>query len=114
MLMKYWRLSVRNRRFIFLLLGVVAFAAAIAGCSASAAPYQKLDNESDVPRISLEDAKAAYDAGNAVIVDARAEVTYAQEHIAGAINIPYGIGDDKLDPMLAKLPKGKKIIVYCS
>jgi rhodanese-related sulfurtransferase len=93
------------------LLCAIAFAAVLAGCKAAAA-YHKFDNDSEVPRISIEDAKAAFDACNAVIVDARAQVTYDQEHIAHAINIPFA--GAPTDEQLAKLPKGKKIIVYCS
>jgi rhodanese-related sulfurtransferase len=45
--------------------------------------------------------------GTAVIVDSRAEAAYKAEHIAGSINID---NESKFDT----LPKGKKIIVYCS
>ena len=62
------------------------------------------------PRISLADAKAAFDAGAAVFIDSRAEAAYKVEHIKGAINIPGGT----LDAKLKQLPKDKKIIVYCS
>lgn len=64
----------------------------------------------DVPRISLADAKKAFDEGSAYIVDARAEAVYKDEHIKGAVNIPGGT----LDEHLKELPKNKKIIVYCS
>jgi 3-mercaptopyruvate sulfurtransferase SseA len=98
---------VKNNRSFS--LGVaVALVALVIACNR--VEYHKFEKDSEVPRISLEDAKAAYDAGKAVIVDSRAEVTYQQEHIAGAINIPIGSGDEKF----SQLPKGKKIIVYCS
>ncbi len=64
----------------------------------------------DAPRISLADAKADFDAGTALFVDTRAEAAYNQEHVKGAINL----STDKLDAMLRELPKGKKIIAYCS
>ncbi|HVF47334.1 MAG TPA: rhodanese-like domain-containing protein [Pyrinomonadaceae bacterium] len=64
----------------------------------------------DAARISLADAKAAFDAGTAVFVDSRAEAAYKAEHIKGAINIPGGT----LDAKIGSLPKDKKIIVYCS
>ena len=64
----------------------------------------------DAPRISLADAKAAFDAGTAIYVDSRAESAYKQEHIKGAINIPGGT----LDSKIKQLSKDKKIIVYCS
>jgi 3-mercaptopyruvate sulfurtransferase SseA len=64
----------------------------------------------EVPRISLADAKKAFDEGNAYIVDARAESVYKDEHIKGAVNITSGT----LDHHLKELPTNKKIIVYCS
>jgi len=64
----------------------------------------------DAPRITLEDAKKAYDEGKAYIIDARAESAYKSEHIKGAVNITY----DTLDAHLKELPKDKTIIVYCS
>src|SRR4051794_16290034 len=71
--------------------------------------YKKFNDESEVPRISVEEAKKAYDDRSVLIVDARGAEIYKQEHIKGAINIPLG-SDDKFD----SLPKGKKVIVYCS
>jgi len=82
------------------------------GCqTAELAPYTKYNADSEVPRISLEDAKKEYDAGNAVIIDARGDVQYDQEHIAGAI------ASTKVGPIEESypgVPRGKKIIVYCS
>jgi len=68
------------------------------------------DEGHDAPRISLADAKKAYDDGAAVIVDVRDVNAYKQERIKGALNIP--IAD--IAANIAKLPKDKKIIVYCS
>lgn len=75
--------------------------------TATSAPATPAD---DAPRISIADAKAAFDAGNAFFVDSRAESAYKAEHIKGAINIPGGT----LEAKLKDLPKDKKIIVYCS
>jgi hypothetical protein len=72
--------------------------------------YRAYANDHDVPRISVEDAKKDYDAGIAVIVDSRPDQTWQQERIAGSINIPGTLSDDQV----SNLPKGKKIIVYCS
>ena len=76
--------------------------------NAEAAPTP-IPNE-EVPRISLADAKKAFDDGTGFFVDARAEPAYKDEHVKGAINIT----GDKLDERLKDLPKNKKIIVYCS
>jgi predicted sulfurtransferase len=67
-------------------------------------------NEDNVARISLEDAKKAFDAGTAVFVDTRDISSYNFNRIKGAINLPmneYATG-------WQKIPKGKKIIAYCS
>ncbi len=69
--------------------------------------YHKFQNDTEVPRISVEDAKKDYDAGTTVIVDARGDAAYNQEHIAGALNM-------RKEDRFAELPKNKKIIVYCS
>jgi hypothetical protein len=113
MQMRCWRLSVKSRsqvlKFLTFLI-VAAGASFMLACQkAQLAEYHKLANESEVPRISLEEAKKDFDAGTAVFVDSRAEVAFDQEHVKGAINIPVGT-DDKF----SSLPKDKKIIVYCS
>ncbi len=71
---------------------------------------QPADEGHDAPRISLADAKKAYDAGTAFIVDVRDVNAYKHEHIKGAVNIP--VAD--LAASMDKIPKDKKIIVYCS
>src|SRR4051812_45787551 len=108
--MKCWRLLVKNRfrnHFIVLLSAV---AAVICACTPAGPPYQKFEKDSEVPRITLDEAKAAFDSGNALFVDARGDMAFNQEHIKGAISIPNGGGEDRY----SQLPKGKKIIVYCS
>jgi len=67
------------------------------------------DDAHDAPRISLADAKKAYDAG-ATFVDVRDATAYKTEHVKGALHIPISEAAANED----KLPKGKKIIVYCS
>lgn len=76
----------------------------------SVPPFREYASAADVPRITVEDAKKEFDAGTAVIVDSRGPTAYAQEHIAGSINLPGGSPDEKF----AELPKDKKIFVYCS
>jgi rhodanese-related sulfurtransferase len=70
-------------------------------------PFKKYASDTEVPRIAVADAKKEVDAGTAVIVDSRAEAAYKAEHIAGSINVA---DESKFDT----LPKGKKLIVYCS
>ena len=64
----------------------------------------------DAPRVTLADAKKDFDAGNVVFIDTRTEATYKQEHIKGALNMPVETADAKFN----EIPKGKKIIAYCS
>jgi hypothetical protein len=66
--------------------------------------------EDNAERITLADAKKAFDEGKAYFVDARAEAVYQAEHIKGAVNIT----PETLDSRLKDLPKDKTIIVYCS
>lgn len=85
---------------------------AMVGCQTlQIAPYTKYATDAEVPRISLEDAKKDFDAGNAVIIDARGDMAWEQEHIAGSMS------SGKIGPVeqdYPDIPKGKKIIVYCS
>ena len=68
------------------------------------------DDGHDAPRISLIDAKKEFDSGTAVFVDTHAPDQFKAQHIPGALNIPANDIGTKAD----KLPKGKKIIAYCS
>ena len=68
--------------------------------------------EDAVPRISVEDAKAALDSGEAIIVDVRSADSYAQGHIAGAINIP--LANIESHPAGVELNKNQWIITYCT
>ena len=62
------------------------------------------------PRISLADAKKAFDDGSAVFVDTHVKAAYDADHIKGAINVTV----QDLDAKINTIPKGKKIIAYCS
>ena len=68
------------------------------------------NNPEEAKRISLEDAKAAFDKGGAVIVDTRDKDSFAQEHIKGAINLPL----PEFEKRLSELPTDKQTIAYCS
>ena len=85
-----------------------------APANSSAAPTANSATSDDplanVPRISLADAKKAFDEGNVVFVDTRADVSYKVEHVKGAINIPA----EAFQTRYAEVPKDKKIITYCS
>ncbi len=71
--------------------------------------YKKFSTDTEVPRMTIEEAKKAFDESTVVFVDARATDAYRQDRIKGAVQIE-GAKDDRFDA----LPKGKKIVVYCS
>jgi len=68
------------------------------------------DDGHDAPRISLADAKKDFDEKEAVFIDTHPANQFELEHIPGAINIQANTIKQNLD----KVPKGKKIIAYCS
>jgi predicted sulfurtransferase len=109
-------------RNLVLIFGIAMLAFVVA-CANPAAPPVRVENAAspsntasveqqhdDAPRISLADAKKDFDDGAAIIIDARNEEAYKQEHIKGALNLAKGVNDEQLN----KIPKGTKIIVYCS
>jgi predicted sulfurtransferase len=71
---------------------------------------QSEGHDDTVKRISIADAKAAFDSGEAVFIDSRSKNAYETEHIKGAINIMV----KDMEAQYKNLPKDKKIIVYCS
>ncbi len=64
----------------------------------------------EVPRISVEEAKARFDAGTAIFVDVRGSREYAAGHIPNAVLIPL----PDLDERYRELPKDAEIITYCT
>jgi rhodanese-related sulfurtransferase len=68
--------------------------------------------EAAVPRVSVEDAKAAFDSGEAIIVDVRSTEAYAEGHVAGALSIQ--LGEFETDIANVKLDRNQWIITYCT
>lgn len=68
--------------------------------------------EADVPRVTAEEAKAAFDSGEAVIVDVRGVDAYTEAHVAGALSIP--LTDIEFNPSGVALDKNQWIITYCT
>ena len=64
----------------------------------------------EAPRISLADAKKAFDEKSATFIDTHVKDTYDAGHIPGAMNITV----QDLEAKFNTIPKGKKIIAYCS
>ena len=88
---------------------VLSTALILLGAVAAFSQSTKYKDTSEVPRISLEDAKKAYDDKSAIFIDARAVEAYKNEHVKGAISFPLGSTND-----YSSVPRGKTIIVYCS
>ncbi len=63
-----------------------------------------------VGRISLETAKAKFDAGSAIMLDVRPVGDYATAHIPGAMSIPLA----ELPARFLELPLGAEILTYCT
>ena len=68
--------------------------------------------EAEVPRVSPEDALAALQSEEAVVVDVRSLESYQASHIAGAISIP--LGEVETNPTGLNLDKDEWIITYCT
>ncbi|NOZ72935.1 MAG: zinc-ribbon domain-containing protein [Chloroflexi bacterium] len=64
----------------------------------------------EVARISVSDAKALYDSGNAIIVDVRSQGEYDTAHVATALSLPLV----DLEVRYRELPKDATIITYCT
>ena len=68
--------------------------------------------EDAVPRVTVEEAKAAVDSGAAVIVDVRSKDAYEASHIAGALFVPLGEFESNIAGL--DLDKEQWIITYCT
>ncbi|MCE7904651.1 MAG: rhodanese-like domain-containing protein [Anaerolineae bacterium CFX3] len=69
-------------------------------------------SEAEVPRVTAEAAKAAFEAGAAVIVDVRSVDSFVAKHIAGALSIP--LTRIEQNPKSVSLDKDQWIITYCT
>ena len=100
----------------FLILGAglwygwVVFNQPGAGRQPAAVSAAAEESYPDVPRVSLADAKAAYDTGGAVFLDVRDAAEYAGGHIPGAISIPLS----ELPSRLGELDPQTWYITYCT
>lgn len=67
--------------------------------------------DAEVHRVSIDEAKAAFDRGEAIIVDVRGAEAYARQHITGALEVSLSaIQNNATVP----LDKDKWIITYCT
>ncbi|MGD9211630.1 MAG: rhodanese-like domain-containing protein [Desulfobacteraceae bacterium] len=59
-------------------------------------------------------AKEYFDAGKAVFVDARTTEDFKQGHVPGAVCLPFGEFDQKIDQFLNQIPLEQSLILYCA
>jgi len=59
-------------------------------------------------------AKKLYDSQKFIFVDARSRDDYDEAHIKGAVSLPVGQFDEKIEAFLEQYPPEKAIITYCS
>lgn len=79
-------------------------ASSITPVASPAIPYP------EIKRVSLGDAKAAFELKSAVFIDVRGEPYYTESHIPGAISMTY----DELASRMSELDKNAWIITYCT
>jgi len=71
---------------------------------------EETEEEYDIAEISVDEAYDFYNNEDCIFVDVRSQDGYDNGHIQGAVNIPLG----ELEGRLEELPADKPIIVYCS
>jgi 3-mercaptopyruvate sulfurtransferase SseA len=64
----------------------------------------------DVSRVTLKEAKTAYDNQQALILDVRDSESYSAAHIPGAVNIPI----NEIETRFEELDANQWIITYCT
>ncbi len=102
--------------WLFMLIsgGVLLLLAGILSVNAFQAPRTVATPTSlavaEITRISVDEAKTAYDHGTAVFVDVRDSSSYEQSHIPGALLVPLSELAEHLD----ELNPSSWIITYCT
>ena len=59
-------------------------------------------------------AKKLYDSQEFIFVDARSRDDYDEGHIKGAVSLPVGQFDEKIEAFMEQYPPEKAIVAYCS
>ena len=105
---------IRPRTTLLALATAAVLLAACGGQTAAPpptlAPTAYSGDFPEVPRVPLEEAKAAYFDHSAVFVDVRSAGEYQVGHIPGSINIY----SPTVEQHLSELDKQKWIITYCA
>ena len=69
-------------------------------------------DDREISNVAL--AKKLYDSQEFVFVDARSRDDYDEGHISGAVSLPVGQFDEKIEAFLEQHPSENAIITYCS
>jgi 3-mercaptopyruvate sulfurtransferase SseA len=96
---------------IVLILGAIAYYSYLGTNTSQQTAAQNESSEgntSQVSRVSLKNAKAAHELGNAVFVDVRTAEQYAESRIPGALSIPLA----ELPERISELDRQAWIITY--
>jgi rhodanese-related sulfurtransferase len=59
-------------------------------------------------------AKKLYDSQKFIFIDARSQEDYDEAHIKGAVSLPVGQFDEKIEAFLEQYSPEKAVITYCS
>nr|AOR51025.1 hypothetical protein [uncultured bacterium pAX1] len=94
---------------IYLIVTIVLLAL-LSACAPQAPQIPQ--TEDAVPRVTVEEAKSAFEDGKAIIVDVRSAEAYAAGHAAGAISIPLANFENNIEDL--SLDKDQWIITYCT
>ena len=104
--------AMREASLLALIAAVIGFsytALAKKGIFAEAAPPSS--PQPAPPVIQLGEARAIFDSGEAIFIDARHAFDYKLGHIKGAVNIPLA-EYDRMKEAINAIPKEKTIVVY--
>jgi 3-mercaptopyruvate sulfurtransferase SseA len=93
---------------VFLVIGALILALLNGAPAEEATPTP--GSVDQVTRISVEEAKKAFDAGTAIFVDVRDTASYESAHIPGALSIPLS----SFSNQLPQLNPSSWIITYCT
>jgi len=80
------------------------------GIARSSANNPGVSQVATVERTTLAQAKSAYDSRSAIFLDVRDVEFYAESHVTGAVNLPFG----DLETRYRQLDSSRWIIAYCT
>ena len=69
--------------------------------------------ELDARFLTLEEAKARFDAGQSIFLDARRSDQFERGRIAGALSLPADQFDNRFLELATALPREVELVIYC-